>query len=57
MKMTMTPDVIEKKWQRHDDLAVTVNDATPCSVGGFEEDPSTRVHLGAHSLWLTQTCL
>ena len=27
--MTMTPDVIEKKWQHHDDLAVPVNDAAP----------------------------
>ena len=26
----MTPDVIEKKWRCHDDLAVTVNDAAPC---------------------------
>ena len=25
----MTPVVIEKKWRRHDDLAVTVNDAAP----------------------------
>ena len=25
--MTMKPDIIEKKWRRHDDLAVTVNDA------------------------------
>ena len=25
----MTPDVIEKKWRCHDDLAVTVNDAAP----------------------------
>ena len=32
MTMTMTPDVIEKKWRRHDDLAVTVNDAAPWSV-------------------------
>ena len=27
--MTMTPDVIEKKWWGHDDLAVTTNDAAP----------------------------
>ena len=26
------PDVIEKKWRRHDNLAVTVNDAAPWSV-------------------------
>ena len=25
----MTPDVIEKQWRRHDNLAVTVNDASP----------------------------
>ena len=24
------PDVIEKKWQSHDDLTVTINDAAPC---------------------------
>ena len=36
MTMTMTPDVNEKKWRHHDDLAVTVNDAAPWSgaVGG-----------------------
>ena len=27
--MTMTPDVTEKKWQRHDDLAVNVNNPAP----------------------------
>ena len=27
----MTHDVIEKKWRRYVDLAVTVNDAAPCN--------------------------
>ena len=31
MMMTMMPDVIEKKWQHHDDLDVSINDASPCS--------------------------
>ena len=25
----MMPDVFEKKWQHHDDLAITINDAAP----------------------------
>ena len=29
MMMTMKLEVIEKKWRRHDDLAVSVNDAAP----------------------------
>ena len=29
MTMMMTPDVIEKKLRRHDDLAVNINDADP----------------------------
>ena len=26
MTMLMTPDINEKKWLRHDDLAITIND-------------------------------
>ena len=29
MTMTLTVDVIKKKHHRHNDLAITVNDATP----------------------------
>ena len=30
------PDVIEKKWRLHDDLAVTVNDAAPWHIVKFK---------------------
>ena len=30
--MMMTPDVIEKKWRCHDDLAITANNADPCTI-------------------------
>ena len=36
MMMTLMPDVIEKKWRRHGNLTVSVNDAAPCyGVGTF----------------------
>ena len=47
--LTMTVGVIEKKWRRHDNLAVTVNDAAPCSTD-LEREESESV-LSPFVMW------
>ena len=40
----MTRIILNKKWRRHDDLVVTVNDAAP-----YQEEPSTNPLVVQHS--------
>ena len=35
----------QKKWQRHDNLAVTINDAAPCTSPNSGNPRETRVNI------------
>ena len=51
----MTPKVIEKKWQRHDDLAITVKDAAPWFSGASR--PNSGLAMGPRpcgNIWRRQ---
>ena len=48
-KMTMMPDVIEKKWRRNDDLAISVNDAAPCKIA--LKFPESNFSQNSGSIW------